>query len=317
MDSPKEENSSMLKAFGDKIVKMGSKYRNLVVLDGGYSTVLKTDRFEKIFSERHFNFGFSEQNMIGVAAGMSLRGKLPFVCSYAGYITGRAWEPIRNALCIPNLNVKIMGSHVGLLSGEDGPIHQALEDIAIMRTLTNMKIVSPADAIETELALEEILNDYGPTYIRLPSQDLPNVYGASHEFKLGHGDFLMFGQDITLVATGSMVNQCLLAAQKLKHRGFTVSVLNMSTIKPLDEKLLLESAKNSQTIITVEDHNTIGGLGSAVKEYLSEYYPKKIHSIGMDKFAESGSPEGLYRKYGLNHESIFEYAINIYDKERR
>ncbi|MBN1494352.1 transketolase family protein [Candidatus Peregrinibacteria bacterium] len=292
-------------AFGAAILKFGGKFKNVIVLDADLASSLKTQKFAQIYPERYLNFGIAESNMVTAAAGMAIRGKVPFACSFAIFATGRAWEFIRNAVCYPNLNVKIVGSHAGVLTGEDGATHQALEDIAIMRAIPNMKVICPADANEAYLAVEEIIKDFGPTYLRLGRASLPVIYDSSHKFKIGYADILTFGEDICIFATGPLVHSCLEAAKKLKERDIHTTVVNISTIKPLDEKLVIDCAKKCKIIVTAEDHQITGGLGSAVMEVLSENYPKQVHRIGMEKFGESGKPEDLYKKYGLDAEGVY------------
>lgn len=282
----------------------------MLVLDADLSGSLKTNKFADLYPDRHFNFGVAEANMINSAAGMSLRGKIPFACSFAVFTTGRAWESIRNSICYPNLNVKLVGSHAGILTGEDGATHQATEDIAIMRTIPNMKILCPADAIEAYLAVFEAIKDFGPTYIRLGRGNVPVIYDESHKFKIGFGDILSYGNDVAIIATGTMVSKCLEATYMLEKEGVRTMMVNMSTIKPIDENLILECAQKTKMIVTVEDHQIKGGLGSAVSEVLCEHYPAKVHKIGMrDQFGESGKPEDLYEKYGFDPYSIFKQIL--------
>lgn len=298
-------------AFGDALAKFGGRHKNVAVLDADLSGSLKTDKFARLYPDRHFNFGIAESNMINSAAGMSLRGKIPFACSFAIFTTGRAWEHIRNSICYPNLNVKLVGSHAGILTGEDGATHQATEDIAIMRAIPNMKVICPADATEAYLAVEEVMKDFGPTYIRLGRKAVPVIYNGDHKFKIGFGDILTFGNDIALIATGTMVSKCLEAAEMLKKEGIQSMVVNISTIKPIDEKLIIDCAKKNKMIFIAEDHQIAGGLGGAVSEVLCENYPAKVHKIGMlDRFGESGKPEDLYNKYKLDAHGVFKRVFS-------
>jgi transketolase len=303
-------------AFGDALAKFGGRHKKVVVLDADLAGSTKTGKFSQLYPDRHFNFGIAEANMVNTAAGMSLRGKIPFACSFAVFVTGRPWEHIRNSICYPNLNVKIVGSHAGILTGEDGATHQALEDIAIMRAIPNMKVICPADAVETYLAIEEVIKDYGPTYIRLGRGGVPVVYGKDHKFKIGYGDILTFGEDVCLVATGTMVSICLEAAKMLEQKDIRVMVVNISTIKPIDEKLIVDCAKKTKMVITAEDHGIEGGLGSAVAEVLSEKYPIKVHRIGMDGFGESGKPADLYKKYALDAEGVFNKIMGFWEADK-
>lgn len=301
-------------AFGDALAQFGGRNKRVVVFDADLSGSTKTGKFSKLYPDRHFNFGIAEANMVNTAAGMAVRGKIPFACSFAVFVTGRPWEHIRNSICYPNLNVKLVGSHAGILTGEDGATHQALEDIAIMRTLPNMKVICPADAVEAYLAIDEVLKDFGPTYIRLGRANVPVIYGKDHQFRIGYGDILNFGDDVCLMATGTMVHIALEAAKMLEDHGVRVMVANISTIKPIDEKLVVDCAKKTKMLVTLEDHNIIGGLGSAVSEVLTDYYPKKLNRIGMeDRFGESGKPADLYKKYGLDVQGVYERVLTLWE----
>jgi len=305
------EQISTRTAFGEALAGFGGRNKRVLVLDADLAGSLRTGKFSKLYPDRHFNFGIAEANMVNTAAGMAVRGKIPFACSFAVFVTGRAWEHIRNSICYPNLNVKLVGSHAGILTGEDGATHQALEDIAIMRALPNMKIISPADATEMYLAMDEILKDFGPTYIRLGRGDVPVIYGKDHQFKIGYGDILTYGEDVCLIATGAMVHISLEVAKILEDHNIRVTVVNISTIKPIDAKLIVDCVKKTKMIVTAEDHNIIGGLGSAVSEVLTQYYPKKLYRIGMeDRFGESGKPADLYKKYRLDTEGVYEQVLN-------
>lgn len=303
-------------AFSEAIAALGGRNKKIVVLNADTSLSTKNDQFESLYPDRHFNFGNAEANMVNTAAGFAIRGKTPFACSYAMYITGKPWEEIRNSLCVPNLNVKLVGTHAGLLMGEEGAVHQALEDVSIMRAIPNMKIISPADAAETYLAVEEMIKDFGPTYLRLGHVEVPVIYGPDHKFSIGYGDILNFGENIALVATGTMVHVALEVAKKLEDDdGLRAMVVNISTIKPLDEKLILDSAKKTRLMITMEDHGLMGGLGSAVSELVSEEFPVRVRKIGMDRFGESGKYGDLYRKYALDTQGVYDKVIGWW-KER-
>lgn len=301
-------------AFGDALAKFGGQFKNIVALDADLSGSVKTGKFAKLYPDRHFNFGIAEANMVNTAAGMSLRGKVPFACSFAVFVTGRPWEHIRNSICYPNLNVKLVGTHAGILTGEDGATHQATEDIAIMRAIPNMKVICPADAVETYLAIEEIIKDFGPTYLRLGRAGVPVIYDKDHKFRIGYGDILTFGDDVCLIATGTMVSKSLEAAKMLERDRVKTMVVNISTIKPIDEKLIVDCAKKAKMVVTAEDHNIIGGLGSAVTEVLSEKYPTKVYRIGMDKFGESGKPADLYKKYSLDEQGVYNKVLEFWQR---
>jgi len=313
------EKIATRKSFGEALVKLGAKYKNVVVLDADLSSSVQTGAFAKEFPNRHFNMGIAEQNMVATAAGFATRGKLPFACSFSVFATGRAWEIVRNAVCYPNLNVKIVGSHAGIMTGEDGASHQALEDLAIMRVLPNMKVVCPADHYEALSVMETLMNDYGPTYLRINRQATEVIYtvsgNGSAEFKFGKADVLFGAEflkdgdeaDVCIFAIGSLVSSSLKAAQKLKEEGKKVMVVNMSSLKPMDEKTVLECAANAKICVTAEDHSILGGLGGAVAEILAENgIGVKLVRIGMhDKFGESGKSGDLYKKYGFDTDGVY------------
>ncbi|MFC1600101.1 transketolase family protein [Patescibacteria group bacterium] len=301
---------STAKAFAEALVKFGGQNKKVVVLDADSLVYSGTDRFEKNFPDRHFNFGNADVNMVTTAAGMAHRGKIPFACSKGVFITGRPWEQIRNSICYPNLNVKLIGTGAGLVQGEKGPLFQGLEDIAIMRVIPNMKVICPADAVETYYAIEECLKDFSPTYIRLSQMDLPVIYSRDHQFKIGYGDILTFGEDISLMATGTMVHVAVEVAKRLeKDNGLRAMVVNMPTIKPIDEKLVIECARKTRMMVTLEDHVIWGGLGSAVAEVTSEQFPVRVHKIGMEQFGETGKPQELYKKYALDVEGVYSRVV--------
>lgn len=303
---PHTDATSTRRAFGEALASAGIKTKNLIVLDADLSTSVMTHLFERRFPERHINMGISEQDMIDTAAGLALGGKLPIACSFAVFLTGLGWQQIRNGVCYPNLNVKFVGSHAGIQVGEDGATHQSLEDMAIMRVIPNMKVFCPVDAIEMKKMLPVILQDYGPTYIRLCRQTVPNVLDENYEFVIGKGSVITEGDDIGIIAVGTLVSSCLAAAQKLKEEGISVRVVNMSSIKPLDAKLIQQTADKVKLLVTAEDHQVVGGLASAVAETLCGGKPKAFHSIGMhDSFGESGKSADLYRKYKLDAEGVY------------
>ncbi len=310
MQFVKGDRVSTLDAFSEAIAAFGGRNKKVVVMNADTSIDAKTGKFENLYPDRHFNFGNAEANMVNTAAGFAARAKIPFATGHAIFITGKPWEHIRNSICLPNLNVKLVGTHAGILTGEEGAIFQALEDIAIMRAIPNMKVISPADAVETFYAVEEMMKDFGPTYLRLGHLDVPVVYSNEHNFRIGYGDILNFGEDISLIATGTMVHIAMEVAKLLeKEKGLRAMVVNMSSIKPLDEKLVLDCAKKTKMIVTLEDHGTIGGLGSAVAELVTEKFPTRVHKIGMEKFGESGKPADLYKKYALDSEGVYERIL--------
>ncbi len=307
---------STVKAFAELLPRLGARHKNLVVLDGNSSKLFQTGAFALHFPERHFNFGNSQQSQIAAACGFTVRGKIPLVLNTAISLTGRAWEQIRNQVCQANLNVKIIGCDAGLLFGQDGGNFQALEDFAILRAIPNMKILCPADAVETKKMLEAMMNDYGPTYLRLSTHPLPVLYGQNHEFRFGKASIYKPGTDICIFATGVTVHTALTAAELLERDGISTMVVNMGSLKPIDEALIVECAKSvfsariKAKIVTVEDHQIVGGLGTSVSEVLSTYYPVEVLRLGMDGFGESGRLEDLYKKYRLDGQGIYEAIIN-------
>lgn len=295
------------RAFGEALALAGEKYKNIVVLDADLTTSVMAHFFEKKFPNRHFNIGISEQDMVDTAAGLAMAGKLPIACSFAIFLTGIGWQQIRNGVCYPNLNVKFFGSHGGIQIGEDGATHQALEDFAVMRVIPNMKVFCPADAIETKKMLPAILEDYGPTYVRLGRQPVPVIYDDRYQFRMGKGSVLMDGDDIGIIAVGSLVGSCLKAAEKLKSEGISVRVVNMSSLKPIDSQLISETAQKVKMLVTAEDHQIIGGLAGAVAEVLCQTKPRTFRRIGMhDQFGESGKSADLYKKYKFDADGVYE-----------
>ncbi|MBU1018563.1 MAG: transketolase family protein [Patescibacteria group bacterium] len=294
-------------AFGEALVEMGAKYKNIVALDADLSCSTKTAKFGAEFSDRFFNMGIAEANMIGVAAGMSLKGKIPFAATFAIFASGRAWEQIRNSVAYPNLNVKVVGSHGGIMTGEDGVTHQATEDLSIMRSIPNMKVFCPADYWECKRVVEFMCKDFGPTYLRLSRSGVPKIYDESYRFEPGKGHVVRDGNDMTIFAVGAMVNSALEAAERLSTEGVNVRVCNMCSIDPIDKDLILESAQKTPKLFTAEDHQIDGGLGSAVAEVLAEAGAGvPLKRIGMDGFGQSGKGAELYKRYGLDGEGVYE-----------
>lgn len=299
-------------AYGEALLELGKKRPDIVVLDADLSGSTNTGKFGKAFPDRFFNIGISEQDMMGTAGGLSLTGKLPFASTFAIFATGRAWEQVRQTICYSNLNVKIVASHGGITVGEDGASHQSIEDIALMRVLPNMTIIIPADAIETEKVIGVIADEYGPTYVRLGRTKVPVIMPEDYRFKTGKAYIFNIGKDANIIACGIMVDKALKASERLKHDGFDVGVINMSTIKPIDEEAVLSAAKTGGAIVTAEEHSIIGGLGGAVAEILSERYPVPLKRIGIkDCFGCSGDPEGLLRLYGLTVEDIIKAVKEV------
>lgn len=293
-------------AYGEALKELGKINKDIVVLDADLSGSTKTGVFAKEFPERFINVGIAEQNLIGTAAGLATTGKIPFASSFAMFAAGRAFEIIRNSVAYPKLNVKIAATHAGLTVGEDGASHQALEDISIMRTIPNMVVLNPADGVETKAAIKKAAEYKGPVYIRLGRSKVPVIFDEeSYEFEIGKGIKLREGTDVTIIATGIMVSLAMEAAEILKKEGLEARVINMHTIKPIDKDIILEAARETRAIVTAEEHNIIGGLGSAVAEVLVESYPTVMERVGvMDTFGESGSGDELLKKYGLTAENI-------------
>ena len=298
-------NIATREAYGKALVKLGDLREDVVVLDADLSKSTKTSEFAKTFPTRFFNMGIAEQNLIGAACGLATAGKIPFASTFAMFATGRGFEIIRNSVCYPNLNVKICATHAGISVGEDGASHQSVEDIAIMRSIPNMTVLVPCDAIETEKMIFEIVKYNGPVYVRLGRSAVPQIFGEDYDFEIGKGVILREGSDATIIACGMMVNEAINASKLLKEEGINVRVINMSTIKPIDKEVIIESAKKTGAIVTVEEHSVIGGLGSAVSDVVSENYPVLVKKIGInDVFGQSEKPKQLMEEYGLTVENI-------------
>jgi len=300
-------------AYGKALISLGKTNNNVVVLDADLSKSTKTVEFSTTFPDRFFNMGIAEQNMMGVAAGFATAGKIPYVSTFAMFATGRAFEIIRNSIAYPKLNVKICATHAGITVGEDGASHQALEDIACMRAIPNMTVIAPADAVETDAVIHAISEFDGPVYVRLGRLAVPVINDSeTYSFELGKGVELKEGKDVTIFATGIMVNEALIASETLKEQGINAGVVNIHTIKPIDKDLIIKKAKETGAVITVEEHNIIGGLGSAVAEVLSENHPVIMKRIGInDTFGESGKPKDLLEKYKLNASQIVEITKEL------
>jgi len=302
-----EKEKATRDAYGEALLELGKRRSDIVVLDADLSGSTKTVKFAKAFPERFFNIGIAEQDMIGTAAGLALTGKVPFASTFAVFAAGRAWDQIKIAVCYSNTNVKIVATHGGITVGEDGASHQALEDIALMRALPNMTVIVPADAIETTSVINEIADYRGPVYVRLGRAKVSAVMPEDYKFKLGRAYTFHIGKDVNIIAVGIMVDTALKASKILRDEGIDTGVINMSTIKPIDEETLLLTAKSSKIIVTAEEHSIIGGLGGAVCEFLSENYPVPVKRIGIrDAFGCSGSPKELLKLYGLTVEDIVE-----------
>ncbi len=299
-------------AYGKALAEFGDTY-DLVVMDADLSGSTKTGVFAKKFPEKFINCGIAEGNMMSTAAGIATTGKTVFASTFAVFASGRAFEQIRNSICYPKLNVKIGATHAGLTVGEDGASHQAVVDIAVMRSLPNMIVLNPADAVETRYAIKAAIEYDGPAYIRLGRLGVPVIFDeATYKFELGKGQVISEGNDITIVATGLMTTESMKAVEMLKNQGINARLINIHTIKPIDKDIIVKAAKETGHIITVEEHSVIGGLGSAVAEVLSEEYPCKLTRMGVnDTFGQSGKPYELLDLYGLTDKHIVEKVKEI------
>ncbi len=294
-------------SYGNALKELAEEFPNLVVLDADLAAATKTGVFKKAYPDRHIDCGIAECNMMGIAAGLSLTGKIPFVSSFAMFAAGRAYEQVRNSVGYPHLNVKIGATHAGITVGEDGATHQCNEDIALMRTIPGMVVMCPADDVEAKAAVRAALEYDGPVYIRFGRAAVPVINDRpDYKFEIGKGSIVREGKDVTIVATGICVDSALGAAEKLAADGIEAEVVSICTIKPLDEDIIINSAKKTGKVVTVEEHSVIGGLGSAVCDCLCAKLPTPVKKIGMqDVFGESGSAAALVAKYGLDAEGVY------------
>ena len=303
--------------YGKALARLAKERDDVVVLDADLAGSTKTSEFKKVAPERFVEVGIAEQDMIGVASGLAASGKTVFASTFAVFATGRCWEQIRLAVAYPKQNVKIVSTHCGISVGEDGASHQALEDIAIMRAIPNMVVISPADAHQAYAATMAIAEERGPCYMRLGRADFPLIYPEGVKFEIGKADILREGADVTLIGTGQMVSYCLDAAKALSEEGISAEVINISTIKPLDADAVIGSVKKTGCAVTAEEHSIIGGLGSAVAEAISESCPVPLVRVGTkDTFGESGKAEMLMEKYGLTAKDIVKAAKDSISKKR-
>mgnify|MGYP001354107332 FL=1 len=288
-------------AYGEALVELGKINKDIVVLDADLTKSTKTSMFQKEFPERHFNVGIAEADLMGTAAGFATCGKIPFASTFAMFAAGRAFEQIRNTIAYPKLNVKIAPTHAGISVGEDGGSHESIEDIALMRSIPGMIVLSPADAVETKKMIFAAAEYEGPVYIRMGRLDVETIFDEeTYDFQIGIANTVKEGNDVTVAATGLMTYEAIKAADILAQEGISVRVINVGTIKPLDGETILKAAKETKFIITAEEHSVIGGLGSAVSEFLSEVYPTKVKKLGIyDKFGQSGKANELLEKYEL------------------
>lgn len=300
-------------SYGEELARLGEENKNIVVLDADLSTATKTEIFAEKFPDRFINVGIAEQNLMGIAAGLSTFGKIPYASTFAVFAAGRAYEQIRNSIAYPKLNVKICATHAGITVGEDGATHQMLEDLSLMRSLPNMTVMCTSDDTQTRWAVREISKIKGPVYLRLCRLATPIIYDPADEinkFEIGKAVQIGEGTDASILATGVTVSEAIKAQEILKQKGINVRVVDFHTIKPIDKEIIVKCAKETKRIITVEDHNIIGGLGSSVCEVLAEEYPCKVERMGiMDTFGESGKAEELMKKYKIDSTAIVEKIV--------
>jgi transketolase len=304
-------------AFGKVLVELGEQRKEIVVASADLSSSVQTIHFAKRFPERHFNFGIAEQNMVSTSAGLATTGKTVFASTFAIFGTGRVYDQVRQSVCYPKLNVKLVATHAGITVGADGATHQMIEDIALMRALPNMTVLVPADAPETERAVRAAADFDGPVYIRLGRANVPVCTNTEEcaDFQIGKATVMRPGNDITLVGTGIMVAKCIEAAEALKPEGIDARVINVSTLKPIDAELLSKAAKETGGVVTAEEHSLVGGLGEAVATVLAENEPVPMKRVGIpDRFGESGSPDELMARYGLTVEKIMAAAKEVIAK---
>ena len=292
-------------SYGEALLELGKENKNVVVFDADLSTATKTNLFAKEFPDRFFDMGIAEQNMISTAAGIATCGKIAYASTFAVFAAGRAYDQIRNSVCYPKLNVKICATHAGITVGEDGATHQMLEDISMMRTLPNMTVISTSDDIETKWAVKEISKINGPVYLRLSRLATPVIYNEDQKFEIGKAIQIGDGTDATIFATGVTVSEALKAQEQLKEKGIDVRVVDIHTIKPIDRDIIIKCAKETKKLISIEDHNVIGGLGSAISEVLTDECPTKLIRLGInDTFGKSGNAVELMEYFGITAENI-------------
>ena len=292
-------------SYGEALLELGKKNEKIVVLDADLSTATKTKLFAKEFPNRFFDMGIAEQNMITTAAGMSTCGKIPYASTFAIFAAGRAYDQIRNSICYPKLNVKICATHAGITVGEDGATHQMIEDISLMRTIPNMTVISTSDDLETKWAVKEASKINGPVYLRLSRLATPIIYDENQKFEIGKAIQIGNGTDGTIFATGVTVSEALKAQEQLKQKGIEVRVVDVHTIKPIDKEMIIKCAKETEKLVSIEDHNVIGGLGTAISEVLTDEYPVKLIRLGIkDIFGKSGKAEELMKYFKITAEDI-------------
>lgn len=312
-----KERKSIRNAFGSALVEAGKLNPNIVVLDADLACSTQTAMFGKIFPERFFDMGISEQDMIATAAGLASVGKIPFVSSFAMFATGRTYDQIRNSVCYPEFNVKIVGTHGGVTVGEDGASHQALEDISLMRSIPNMSVIVPADCRECEEVVKFAAENYGPMYIRIPRTNVCDIFDENEDFDFCKARVIQEGCDVTVITNGETLAEVIQAAQILEKDGYSIQIIHVPVVKPLDDATIIEQAKLTKFVITVENHSIIGGLGSAVCELLSYYYPMPVIRIGVnDTFGQSGKWDELLDYYGLSADKLSKNIKKQIDRYR-
>ena len=303
----KEQKIATRESYGKTLVELGKENEKLVVLDADLAGATKTNLFAKEYPNRFFNMGIAEANMLATAAGLATCGKIPYASTFAIFAAGRGYDQIRNSICYPKLNVKICATHAGITVGEDGATHQMLEDISMMRTLPNMTVISPSDDTQTKWVIREISQINGPVYVRLARLATPIIYEENQKFEIGKAIQMGEGTDGTVFATGVTVAEAIKAQEQLKAQGIDIRVVDVHTIKPIDKDKIVQCAKETKKLVSVEDHSVIGGLGSSISEVLTEEYPTKLERIGMqDMFGKSGKAEELMEYFGLTAKAIVE-----------
>ena len=294
-------------SYGEALVELGKENENIVVLDADLATATKTIEFAKEFPKRFFDIGIAEADMIGTAAGMATCGKIPYASTFAVFAAGRAYDQIRSSVCYPNLNVKICATHAGITVGEDGATHQMLEDINLMRGMPNMHVFCPSDDVQTKWLIKEISKIQGPCYVRLCRLATPDIYNENQKFEIGKMVQIGEGEDSTIFATGVTVSEAISAQKELKEKGINIRVIDVHTIKPLDEEMIIKCAKETKRLISVEDHNIIGGIGSAISEVLTDKFPTKLERMGInDTFGKSGNAKELLKYFKIDSQAIID-----------
>ena len=303
----KEEKKATRQSYGEALEELGNENENVVVLAADLSAATKTSIFAKKFPERFFDIGIAEANMVGIAAGMASCGKIPYISTFAAFAAGRAYDQIRSSVCYPNLNVKICATHCGITVGEDGATHQMLEDLALMRALPNMLVISPSDSVEAKALTKEISKIKGPAYMRLARLATPTIYEENQKFEIGKAIQIGEGTDATIFATGVTVSEALKAKEILKAKGIDIRVVDVHTIKPIDKDMIIKCAKETKRLISLEDHNIIGGLGSVISEVLTDEYPCKLERLGIkDVFGKSGNAVELMKYFEITSDKIID-----------